>query len=315
MTDNRLKSVSDLVGIAGQLPATTILIPGGDRIEDIKLVDTARDFGIIKQAILVGDEAKIRENADKLGVTLEKDIVIAGTDETIGGQTIELVNDGLVDIVLKGGISTPIINRAMLKLAVRSTVSLASIFDADPIANGRPMILTDAGVTTVCSQDRMIDMILNSVELARTVMEIDRPKVAILSANEKQIPSLPSTAMGLELAQMQWDDAIVCGPLSFDLATDPESVEVKGMPDVPNAEIVAGHADILVCPGIDAANVLYKTVTAMTKYGQASIAGVTLGFKVPYIILSRSDSLATRLESVSLCSIYARRHQPQPSQA
>jgi hypothetical protein len=98
---------------------------------------------------------------------------------------------------------------------------------------------------------------------------------------------------------------VVCGPLSFDLATDPLSVEVKGLPDLPGARKMAGRADVLVCPGIDAANILYKTITAMTRYGQASLAGVTVGFPVPYVILSRADTLDTRLNSIALCSIYA----------
>ena len=100
----------------------------------------------------------------------------------------------------------------MLSLAQRPTVTLASIFDADAIANGRPMILTDAGVTTVCNYGRMVDMIHNAVDVAHTVMGLACPKVAILSANEKQIPSLKSTWMGLALAKRTWHDCIVCGP-------------------------------------------------------------------------------------------------------
>ena len=131
--------------------------------------------------------------------------------------------------------------------------------------------------------------------------------MAILSANEKQIASLPSTRMGLELAGRTWADAVVCGPLSFDLATDPASVAIKGMPDLPGAEEVAGRADVLVCPGIDTANVLYKVIAAMNKYGEASLASITVGFPVPYVILSRSDTLETRLASIALCAVYARR--------
>ncbi len=209
--------------------------------------------------------------------------------------------------MLKGGISTPVINRYMLKLAIRPTVSLATIFEASPIAGGRPMVLTDAGVTTVCNFGRLVNLIDNAVQVAKVVMGIGRPRVAVLSANEKLIPSLPSTWLGKKLAQRTWQHASVCGPLSFDLATDPDSVNVKGLPDLPNVEEVAGRADILICPGIDAANILYKAITAMTKFGQASLAGITVGFSVPYIILSRADTLETRLLSIALCSIYSQR--------
>jgi len=131
--------------------------------------------------------------------------------------------------------------------------------------------------------------------------------VAVLSANEKQIPSLPSTWIGLELAKRTWPSAVVCGPLSFDLAVDPESVSMKGLPDLPHAAEVAGRADILICPGIDTANVLYKLISALNKYGEASLASITMGFPVPYIILSRSDSLETRLVSIALCAVYSQR--------
>ena len=308
MADTTLKSVFDLVELAGKLTGKTLLIPGGDRIEDIKLVGQARDAGLIQRAILIGNKEKILTHAKTLNTTVNtQDIIDADNEDAIGQQTVEAINAGRADIVLKGGISTPVINRYMLKVAVKRTVSLASVFNADAIAGGRPMVLTDAGVTTLCTFGRMIDLIGNAVETARVVMGLDRPRVAVLSANEKQIPSLPSTSLGLELSRLDWANAVVCGPLSFDLATDPESVAIKGLPQLPNADHVAGKADVLVCPGIDAANVLYKVISAMVKHGAASIASITLGFKVPYIILSRSDNLQTRLESVALCSVYAHR--------
>jgi len=169
------------------------------------------------------------------------------------------------------------------------------------------MILTDAGMTTVCNFGRLVGIIENAIEVARVVMGLQRPKVAVLSANEKQIASLPSTLLGKKLAEKNWGEAAVYGPLSFDLATDPGSVAVKGVPDIPVVHEVAGRADILVCPGIDAANILYKTITAMTKYGQASLSGITVGFQVPYVILSRADTLDTRLNSIALCSVYSQR--------
>ncbi|HYW79999.1 MAG TPA: phosphate acyltransferase, partial [Thermoguttaceae bacterium] len=236
----------------------------------------------------------------------DDDIVAADDEQAIAEATVELIEARKVDMVLKGNISTPVINRHMLPLAARKTVSLVTVFDAAPIAEGRMMILTDAGVTTNCTLDRMQHLIDNAVEVARTVMRIDRPRVAILSANEKQVASLPSTQIGAELAKMQWPHATVYGPLSFDLATDPKSVAVKGLPDLPGAKEVAGKADVLVCPGIDTANVLYKSIAAMNGYGLATLASITIGFPVPYIILSRADAVETRLASIALCSIYAR---------
>jgi phosphotransacetylase len=304
----RLETVTELIEIAGRLSPSTAVVPGGHRVEDLRLVESARDHGIVDRVILVGQRDRIAAAVAEVGIDVAADdMVAADDDEQMAAATVELIRDGGVDIVLKGGVSTPIINRHMLPLAVRPTVSLATVFDAAPLANGRPMILTDAGVTTVCTAERLVDLIDNAVDVAQAVMGIDRPRVAILSANEKQIPSLPSTRIGLELARRPWPSAAVCGPLSFDLATDLDSVAIKGMPDLPGAEEVAGRADVLVCPGIDAANVLYKVIAAMNKFGQASLASITVGFPLPYIILSRSDSVETRLASIALCAVYARR--------
>jgi len=304
----RLNSVTELLEIAGKLKASTVVVPGGDRVEDLRLVESARDHGIVDRIILVGKKEGINRAIREVGIEIRpRDVVSASGDERVAAATVELIKAGGVDIVLKGNISTPVMNRHIRPLAVRNTVSLVTVFDAPPIAFGRPMILTDAGFTTVCNFGRMVDLVRNAVDVARVVMGIRKPRVAILSANEKQVPSLPSTWMGAKLTEREWPEAIVYGPLSFDLATDPESVAIKGLPDHTRAAEVAGRADVLVCPGIDAANVIYKNLTALNKYGLASLAGITVGFLFPYIILSRADSLETRLESVALCSVFAQR--------
>jgi len=308
MTVETLESVTDLVEIAGTLKSSTVVIAGGHRVEDLRLVESARDHGIVDRTILVGKQALVEDAVGQVGINLDNvEIVAADDDEEMAAATVSVVREGRAEMVLKGGISTPVINRQMLKLAVRPTVSLASVFEASPVAGGRPMIMTDPGVTTVCNFGRMAGLIDNAVEVARVTMGIDRPRVAVLSANEKQIASLPSTWLARKLAERSWPNADVYGPLSLDLAIDPESVRAKKLPDTPAVNAVAGQADILACPSIDTANVLYKLIMAMSKYGQASIACITAGFPVPYIILSRADTLETRLFSIALCSIYAQR--------
>jgi len=304
----RVESVNDLLELAGTLAPTSVVVIGGDRVADLQLVESARDHGIIDRIVLIGQADGIARAVETAGIEIDAgDIVAADGHEQIAEATVELIQTGDIDIAIKGNISTPVINRRMLPLAVRRTVSLATVFDAAPISGGRPIVMTDAGVTTKCTLERMCDLVTNAAEVARTVMGIPCPRVAILSANEKQIASLESTGIGAELSKMDWDGAVVYGPLSFDLATDPESVAVKGLPDTPGAAEVAGHADVLVCPGIDSANILYKMISTLNKYGLASLASITVGFPIPYIILSRSDSVETRLVSIALCSIYYRR--------
>ncbi len=307
-----LTTVANLVDIAGGLPASTVVVVGGERVDDLQLVESARDHGIVERILLIGDADRIARAVETVGIEVAAEDILAVDGEQDAAETaVRLITSHSVDIVLKGSVATPIINRQMLPLALQRTVSLVTVFDAAPIADGRPMVLTDAGITTNCTFERMRDMVANAVAVARAVLNVQRPRVAILSANEKQIASLPSTKMGADLTALPWPDAVVYGPLSFDLATDPNSVQIKGIPDSAAAAEVAGRADVLVCPGIDAANILYKAISAMTKYGLASLANVTVGFPVPYIILSRADTLETRLESIALSSVLAQRRRAQ----
>lgn len=301
-----LGKVIDLVGIAGSVRPMAAVIAGGERVEDLLLVESARDHGIIDRIVLVGRKQRICDAVEKVGIYVDSnDIHVADSDEEAAAATVELVKAGVVQMVLKGSTPTHVLHRHMLPMAVRSTVSLVSIFDASPISGGRPMILTDAGVTTVCNYARIAGLIENAVDVARHVMRIEQPRIALLSANEKILPTLPSTQLGAEFTRRGWPGATVYGPLSLDLATDPGAVASKGLPSDPAAVEVAGRADILICPGIDAANVIYKMVSALIKYGEASLANIIMGFPMPYVLLSRSDALETRLGSVALGAIYA----------
>jgi butyrate kinase len=303
-----IQRVSDLALIAGHLRPKTVIIPGGDREDDIRLAESARDHGIVDRCILVGGAPAIRAAAERVGIALApEDVLDTQSQEETAARTVETVQRGGVNIILKGNISTPILNRAMMRIVVRNTISLVTMFDTAPVAHGRPMLLTDPGVTTVCNFGRMVGLIENAVDVARSVLGIERPRVAVLSANEKVLDSLPSTKMARTLAERPWDHCVVYGPLSFDLAVSEESVRIKA-PDFSGAALeVVGKADVLVCPNIDAANVLYKMIMETVNYGLGTFAGITVGVMVPYVILSRADNVETKLQSIALCSIASER--------
>ena len=307
LAPERLARVSDLFAIAGRLSPSTAVLAGGHRAADLRLVESGRDHGFVDRIILVGHKDRMAAAVDEAGIEVAADdMVAADGDEQIAAATIELLKAGGVDIVLKGDVSAAVMNRHIRPLAVRPTVSMATVFDASPIADGRPLLLTDADATAAHDGECMVDVVGNAVDVAQAVLGIERPRVAILSAREAQAAS-SSPDKGLDLARRPWPNAVVCGPLPFDLATDPAAVTVQGLPDLPGAEEVAGRADVLVCWESDAAHVLYKVLAALDKYGAASLASITVGFPVPYAALSHSDTLETRLASLAMCAVYARR--------
>jgi len=308
VSSERLARVTDLFATAGCLSPSTAVLSGGHRVEDLRLVESARDHGFVDRVILIGQRERMAAAVKEAAIDVaDDDMIAADDDEQIAAATIEALQAGGVDLVLKSAVSSAVMNRYLQRLAVRPTVSLVTLFDASPLADGRPMLLTDAGETTQCDLQRMTNLVDNAVDVAQAVMGIERARVAILAASELQVDSLPSTRIGLELAGRTWPNAVVCGPLPFDLATDAAAVAVQGMPDLPGAGQVAGQADVLVCPGIDAAHVLYKLIAALAHYGAASLASVTVGYPVPYVSLSHSETLETRLASIALCAVYARR--------
>lgn len=305
-----IDSLEKLETIAMNLPPKTLIIPGGDRNEDLALVKYYRDKDYIKRIILVGSAHKIETLSQESGISLHpEDIVNAETHQEMAEKTVELVNQEQADIILKGGISTPVLNREIIKIKIHNTISLVTLFQAKCIGNGRLFLLTDPGVTVDCNFERMTDLVNHASDVASTVLGIETPKVALLSANEKIIPSLPSTVLEERLTKSHWENKLVYGPLSFDLAVDPESARIKGIYEKKGELIaeVAGKADVLVCPGLDSANILYKVIMSMTEYNLAETASITMGVKVPYIILSRAEPESSKINSVALCCIMADR--------
>ncbi len=300
--------IAEFENIAASLSPRITAIAGGDRECDVALYGQLRQKPYIKQCIIVGNDEAMRETSARLGFDIpDEDIIDAKSQEAVAETIFELAKDARIDVIQKGSISTPILNRRLVKLRTRDTMSLATVFEADCIRNGATMIMTDAGVSAILNYDRMVDLINNSAEVARAALNIAEPKVALLAGNEKVIEALPSTVLAQKLANASWDGSKVYGPLSFDLAVDPESVNLKQktLPDEPSLYKVAGRADVLVHPSLDSANIMYKMLMQMAAAGTARTACVTVGIKTPYIISSRSDPERSRINSVALSCIYS----------
>jgi phosphate butyryltransferase len=174
-----------------------------------------------------------------------------------------------------------------------------SIFELPRL--NRLIFLTDPGINPALTMENDIetsrDIILNAIDVARS-MGVHKPKVAILDANEVPSEKIPTSIFAKELSEMDWGDAEVYGPLSYDLALYEEAAKHKGLTDMP----VAGKADILIVPHISGGNFLYKA-WAMTM--SADVANVVLGAKVPLIITSRSDNDMTKFLTICASAVYS----------
>jgi butyrate kinase len=315
--DTDIQAVSDLVIVAGAMRRASIVVAGGDRIADLLLLEAAQDHGMVDRVILVGDERRIRDAIEQTHVTVaHADIVAAADDRAIAAATVAHAQAGNADIIIKGGIPTSVLYRELLKIQHRPTISIVTCFDAAPIADGRIMILTDPGLNIVRTYARMVDIIDNAAEVARLVLGLQRPRVAVISANEEETRALLSSQLAIALTRRRWDNADVYGPLSFDLAVDPQSAAIKRVVErFPASAPVAGRADILAFTGIDAANALYKSLMEMAGYGIAGLANINVGLQVPVAPVSRAELLSCRLASIALTSIYTQRRAAQTARA
>ncbi|MFO7734502.1 MAG: hypothetical protein R6X21_12765, partial [Candidatus Aminicenantes bacterium] len=155
----------------------------------------------MERIVLVGDRKKILETVEKLGIDIpEKDIIHAEGHEAVAAESVRAALDEDIEILLKGGVPTGILSREMMKLANRPTASLVTLLDASSIAGGRPLLLSDPGLTTITNFGRLTGIIRNAVDVAKAVLGIERPRVAVLNAYEGLIPTLPSSAAAFKLA-------------------------------------------------------------------------------------------------------------------
>ena len=174
-------------------------------------------------------------------------------------------------------------------------VHIFAMFHPD---GGSPILISDGAVNVTPDVKTRQQMLISLASTAQA-LGIDAPKIAIISATETPIASVPSSIEAKDLSDWAQDNvhnAVVSGPLSFDLAMSPEAVAIKGMTDNP----VAGYADALVMPEITSGNVLFKS---MVWHNAACAAGVVVGGKVPIILTSRADSAESRLASIALAAL------------
>lgn len=259
----------------------------------------------IAEAVLVGDEAKIREIAAEIGMDLSGYRIIDEPDMVQAAlKAVKLAHDGEVDMYMKGLVDTKNFLKSVLDkeagLRTGGPLSHVAVFEVPGIH--RLLFLTDVAFMTYPTLEDKIHIIQNTVPVCNAC-GIDNPKIAPLAAVEVVNPKMEVTVDAAELTRLceegQISGCVVDGPLSLDLAIDPEAAKHKGATD----RKIQGDADVLLFPDIHAGNLVYKCLVH-TVPGIKNGCILT-GTKVPVILTSRSDTFETKVNSIALAAVVA----------
>ena len=264
-------------------------------------VDAAK-AGIIAP-VLVGPEAKIRRAADEADLDISSyRLVATAHSEESAAQAVALVRGGEAEVLMKGSLHTDELMREVMKrdTGLRTGRRVSHCFVVDVPTYDRPLIITDAAVNIYPTLEDKVDICQNAIDLAHAI-DVPEPRVAILSAVETVTPKIAGTLEAAALCKMadrgQITGAMLDGPLAFDNAINLQAAKTKGI-DSP----VAGRANILLVPDLEAGNMLAKNLIFL---GRADAAGIVLGARAPIILTSRADDVRARMASCAVAVLVA----------
>lgn len=255
--------------------------------------------------ILVGPKKRILALAHSLKLDIGNfDIVDVSDSRAAAARAVELVRSGKAELVMKGSLHSDEILEAVTnkETGLRTGRRISHVFVMDVPNHPQTLFITDAAVNIAPDLMAKRDIVQNAIDLF-AALGLGVPKVAILSAVETVTPAIPSTIEAAALCKMadrgQIRGGELDGPLAFDNAISPEAARIKGIDSR-----VAGEAQILVVPDLEAGNMLAKNLTFLSG---ADAAGIVLGAKVPIILTSRADNLRTRMASCAVATLLAHR--------
>ena len=291
-----------LIARAKQVPpATTIVVHPCDETSLRGAVEAA-ELGIIIP-VLVGPRSKIAAVAAANGLDIGRfEIVDVAHSEEAAARAVQLSHQAKGELLMKGSLHTDELMRAVAssKTGLRTARRISHVFVMDVPTYAETLFVTDAAINIFPDLDAKRDIVQNAIDLW-TQVGLGTPRVAILSAVETVTSQIPSTIEAAALCKMadrgQITGGLLDGPLAFDNAIDPEAARIKGIKSE-----VAGRAQILVVPDLEAGNMLAKNLSFLAK---ADAAGIVLGARVPIILTSRADSVRTRMASCAVAVLYA----------
>ncbi len=307
---NRHERFRALLARAAGLPPMPVAVVHPCNANAIGAAVEAAQAGLIVP-ILVGPQAKIRTAAQAANVDINGfRLVDTPHSHAAADRAVALVRDGEAAMLMKGSLHSDELLHAVLAAdsGLRTGRRLSHVYLMDVPTYPKPLLVTDAVVNIAPDLEQKRDIVQNAVDLAHE-MGIETPRVALLSAVETVNPAIRSTLDAAALCKMadrgQISGALVDGPLAFDNAVSPAAAKEKGI-----ISPVAGQADILVVPDLEAGNMLAKQLIFLAG---ADAAGVVLGARVPIILTSRADTERTRLASCAVAVLLAHRPSPAPA--
>ncbi len=297
----KIRKLSDLFSAIKDKKARRLVVVNAVDEHSLQAVRQAINLNIVS-GILTGNRNEIirlchESNIDSGIFT----IIHTEDDQDAALQAVKLVGEGRADIIMKGLINSDKYIRALLNkeygmLPVNGVLSHVTLID-NPNYH-KLLIVSDVAVIPYPTLEQKVILVNYLIETARA-LGIRHPKVALIAASEQVLLNLVSCTDASAIAEMhrqgRFPGAMVAGPMALDVAVDKESAEIKKIDS-----LVAGDADCLLFPNIEAGNVFYKTNTKLCNSGQAAIV---VGAKVPAVLSSRSDSIQTKLNSIALAAI------------
>ena len=295
LSNKKIVCPNNLINVAKKTGIVDAAIANAGKIFPMESVHKAVQHNLINP-IFIGNENEIKRHAEKLSWDISKYKIIDEKNENSTAPiAAKLASDGKVKIIVKGHIHTDILIKAVLKrnLNLIGKKRLSHVWHMTLTADDKPFIITDGVVNVLPKLEVKMHILRNAIDFANKI-GIARPKVSVLSATEEVLESVPSSIdadLITKKAKQENINADIFGPLAFDNSVSKKSAAIKKITNE-----VAGNADILLVPNVEAGNALVKM---MIYFMGACAAGVVVGGKAPVVITSRADESEARLASIA----------------
>jgi len=295
LSNKKIRCPNNLINVAKKTGVVAAAIVNAGEIFPMESVHKAVQHNLIIPTF-IGDENEIKKYADKLKWDISKYKIINEKNENNTAPiAAKLASEDKVKIIVKGHIHTDVLIKAVLKrdLNLIGKKRLSHVWHMTLDKNDKPFIITDGVVNVLPKLEVKMHILRNAVDFANKI-GISRPKVAVLSATEEILESVPSSIEADKITKRAKEENInadVFGPLAFDNSVSKKSAAIKKIKND-----VSGNTDILLVPNVEAGNALVKM---MIYFMGACAAGVVLGGKAPVVITSRSDEAEARLASIA----------------